>query len=83
VPVRKCKPIEANDGSYGGMVLAAFDEMSHTEQASKDCQSMFTSCATCTPPLSRAVTDAQKLAEWKQLYGTRKPNSQKQEDRLG
>ncbi|MHB1273642.1 MAG: hypothetical protein ACYCZD_12910 [Rhodanobacter sp.] len=31
---RKRKPIEANDGSYGGMVLAAFDALArdpHTE----------------------------------------------------
>jgi hypothetical protein len=25
--VRKRKPVEANDGSYGGMVLAAFDHL--------------------------------------------------------
>lgn len=26
MPVRKRKPVEANDGSYGGKVLAAFDQ---------------------------------------------------------
>jgi hypothetical protein len=26
MPVRKHKPVEANDGSYGGKVLAAFDQ---------------------------------------------------------
>jgi hypothetical protein len=31
-------------------------------------------CPTCSPPPPRAVTDAQKLAEWEQLYGRRKVN---------
>ena len=29
MPVRKRKPVEANDGSYAGMVLGAFDEMNN------------------------------------------------------
>lgn len=29
---RKRKPIEPNDGSYGGMVLAAFDTLSTSER---------------------------------------------------
>jgi hypothetical protein len=29
-------------------------------------------CPTCAPPPPQAVTDAQKLAEWEQLYGKRK-----------
>lgn len=28
MPARKLKPVEANDGSYAGLVLAAFDEQS-------------------------------------------------------
>lgn len=37
--VRKIKPVEANDGSYGGAVLAAFDALSER-------------CATCGGELS-------------------------------
>ena len=29
--VKKLKPVEANDGSYGGAVLAAFDQMTADE----------------------------------------------------
>lgn len=31
MPVRKRKPVEANDGSYGGMVLAAFDRLEESK----------------------------------------------------
>ena len=31
MPARKLKPVEANDGSYAGLVLAAFDAMEARE----------------------------------------------------
>ncbi|MGN6270900.1 MAG: hypothetical protein ACTHM0_13530 [Sphingomonas sp.] len=32
MPVRLLKPAEANDGSYAGLVLAAFDRLAHPER---------------------------------------------------
>lgn len=32
MPARLLKPVEADDGSYAGMVLAAFDRLAHPER---------------------------------------------------
>ena len=32
MPARLLKPVEANDGSYAGLVLAAFDRLAHPER---------------------------------------------------
>lgn len=34
MPVRKLKPVEANDGSYAGLVLAAFDKLEAADNLS-------------------------------------------------
>lgn len=38
--VRKLKPVEANDGSYGGMVLAAFDSLTDAALLADICDNM-------------------------------------------
>lgn len=40
---RKRKPVEANDGSYGGAVLAAFDALSECDK----CDGTGTQCNAC------------------------------------
>lgn len=36
MPVRKLKPVEANDGSYAGLVLAAFDKLEAASGLTRD-----------------------------------------------
>jgi len=48
----KRKPVEANDGSYGGMVLAAFDDLSEGCDA---CDGTGSVCLCCKSAISECM----------------------------